>query len=352
MTGGIITYAAGGLPSHDLPPGLFDRFIDYIDRPGTTTKTYICNLRQFAAYMAYNAIRRPQRADIIAYRDYLGQEHDAIIYDDLSGWRYRKDRTGRRYRITCRPNTVSQYLRSVKQFFSWTASEGLYPDIATGIHGPKVRQDHHRKEALTATDVLIIENNIKARAATMTSEQNRRLLAMYLLAVTAGLRTVELSRANVGDLEIKAGQATLYIWGKGHSEPDQKKPLAPAVYEVIRNYLAIRADIPTNNSPLFVSTGNRSGGKRIASTTISRMLKRALQAAGYDSERITAHSLRHTCGTATQEITGNLYITQKYMRHTNPRTTEIYLHNNTEKQEAQTARALYDYYHSTAANMA
>ena len=45
---------------------------------------------------------------------------------------------------------------------------------------------------------------------------------MYLLAVNAGLRTVELSRANVKDLEVKAGSAYLYIWGKGHSEADQK----------------------------------------------------------------------------------------------------------------------------------
>ena len=70
-----------------------------------------------------------------------------------------------------------------------------------------------------------------------------------------------------------------------------------------------------------------------------------MQQAGYDSERITAHSLRHTCGTSTQEITGNLYLTQKYMRHADPKTTEIYLHNNTEKQEAETAQQLFNYYH-------
>ncbi len=49
-----------------------------------------------------------------------------------------------------------------------------------------------------------------------------------------------------------------------------------------------------------------------------------------------------------QEITGNLYITQKYMRHANPATTEIYLHNDTEKQEADTAQRLYNHYHGAA----
>ena len=76
------------------------------------------------------------------------------------------------------------------------------------------------------------------------------------------------------------------------------------------------------------------------------MLKRAMQQAGYDSERITAHSLRHTAGTNVQEITGNLYLTQQYMRHSNPTTTEIYLHNETQRQETEIARQLYNFYHN------
>ena len=168
---------------------------------------------------------------------------------------------------------------------------------------------------------------------------------MYLLAVNAGLRTIELSRANIKDIEVKNGQAAIYIWGKGHTEPDQKKPLAPEVYQAIREYLNTRADRPTANSPLFVSTGNRSGGQRIAETTISRMLKKAMQGAGYDSDRITAHTLRHTAGTNVMNLTGNIYTAQNYMRHSNPATTEIYLHNDTTAAEAETARALYNLYH-------
>ena len=113
----------------------------------------------------------------------------------------------------------------------------------------------------------------------------------------------------------------------------------------IRDYLQSRTDHPTGASPLFVSTGNRSGGKRIAETTISKMIKGAMREAGFDSERLTAHSLRHTAGTAVQELSGNLYTTQKYMRHSNPATTEIYLHNDTDKQEANIAQQLYSYYH-------
>ena len=356
-------------PAQDFNPGLFDDFIAWINRSEKTARSYITNFRQFIAWLKYAAIRNPQRQDIISYRQWLTAEHEAIKLDSdsVNGWTYRTDATGNPLKIVCKPNTVAQYLRSVCQFFRWTAANNLYPDIAANIHAPKLRHDRHSKEALTAPEVLAIEKSIAQRAQERTqaaqnaqkdtagrmqrsTEQGKRLYAMYLLAVNAGLRTVEISRANIKDLETKGGQTWLYIWGKGHTEPDQRKPLAPEVAAAVKEYLKSRTDKPTGNSPLFVSTGNRSRGKRIAQTTISTMLKRAMQEAGFDSERITAHSLRHTAGTNVQEITGNLYATQLYMRHSNPATTEIYLHTETEQAEAGIAQQLYNLYHGTGAD--
>lgn len=350
-----------------LQCSLLNEFIDYIDRGEKTTSTYLNNLRQFMAWLLYTGTSRPTRQDIILYRQFLTEEHDAITMDPSApqGWTYRTDHKGNPQKVTCKPNTVKQYLQSVRQFFSWTAANGYYPNIAANIHAPKVRQDTHKKDALTAADVFTIEQSITAAADAKISaaaknakdtagridratEQGKRLFAMYLLAVNAGLRTIEISRANIKDIENRNGTAFIYIYGKGHTEADQKKPIAPQVYEALRDYIDSRADNPTENSPLFVATGNRSGGKRLAVTTISTMLKRAMQQAGYNSERITAHSLRHTAGTNVQELTGNLYLTQQYMRHASPATTEIYLHVNTEQQETEIAHRLYDRYHGGA----
>lgn len=356
-------------PAQDFNPGLFDDFKAWIDRSEKTARSYTTNFRQFIAWLKYAAIRNPQRQDIISYRQWLTAEHEAIKLDpdSITGWKYRTDAHGNPLKINCKPNTIAQYLRSVCQFFRWTAANNLYPDIAANIHAPKLRHDRHSKEALTAPEVLTIEKSIAQRAQERTqaaqnaqkdtagriqrsTEQGKRIYAMYLLAVNAGLRTVEISRANIKDLETKGGQTWLYIWGKGRTEADQKKPIAPEVAAAIKDYLQSRTDRPTTASPLFVSTGNRSGGKRIAPTTISTMLKRAMQEAGFDSERITAHSLRHTAGTNVQEITGNLYATQLYMRHSNPATTEIYLHTETEQAEAGIAQQLYNLYHGTGAD--
>ena len=341
---------------------LLAAYLVFIDRSEKTAQTYAKNLRQFCAWMSYNGIEAPGRDDIIAYRNYLTAPHEAIIYDPCSGWRYRTDPTGKPALVCCRPNTAAQYLRTVRAFFTWTAQAGLYPNIAAGVHAPKIRNDTHRKDALSPADVLRIERSIEATAAARaaaaqaadkdtsgriqrSTEQGKRLKAMYQLAVNCGLRTVEISRANIRDIETRGGQAYLYIWGKGHTEPDTRKPLAPEVKASLDDYIRSRTDNPSGSSPLFVSTGNRSGGQRMAPTTISTLLKQAMRAAGYDSDRITAHSLRHTAGTSVMSISEDLYLTQQYMRHSNPATTEIYLHNQTEGREAEIAQQLYNLYH-------
>lgn len=351
--------------TQELNPDLFLSFVEWLDRCQKTSRSYLTNLKQFAAWLHYEGISRPTREDIIHYRQWLCTEHEGIKLDSVTGWTYRTDSTGRPVKITCRPNTVNQYLRSVKQFFAWTAANGIYPDIAANVHGPKIRHDTHRKDALTAAEVLAIETSIEAQAAAQeqaaadaykdkagkmqrSTEQGKRLYAMYVLTVNAGLRTIEISRANVEDLVIKGGQAWLMIWGKGHSEPDQKKAIAPQVAQAIKDYLQARTDRPTGTSPLFVATGNRSGGKRLDPCTISKMLKQAMRAAGFDSTTITAHSLRHSTGTSIMQLTGNnIFEAQKYMRHTDPKTTEIYIHEGEQEETraAALAQALYNLYH-------
>ena len=113
----------------------------------------------------------------------------------------------------------------------------------------------------------------------------------------------------------------------------------------IKEYLEARTDNPGPKSPLFASTSRNCRGSRIDHSTISRILKKLLKDAGYDSDRITAHSLRHTSGTGVYKATKNLYLTQKHLRHANPETSEIYMHCE-ERESRNTERQVYDYYFS------
>lgn len=351
---------------HFSPEYLYTQFEKHIDRGEATERAYRINFRQFVAWLRYKNIYEPTRDDIIDFREWLLSDHPAIEIDpdpmSVTGWCYRLDRNGNEMVVRCKPSTVAEYIRSVCQVFRWASAEYGIPDIGAAVQKPRV-SNRHKKDFLSPHDVVAIEQSIlsesenkekraesaqrdKENSIQRSTEQGKRLYAMFLLAVNAGLRTIEISRARVKDLETKNGQTYLYIWGKGHSEADAKKAIVPEIKAAIEDYLASRTDAYTGDSPLFVSTGNRSGGKRIAPTTISTMLKKAMVEAGYDSNRLTAHSLRHTTGQNVMEITdSNIYNTQQYMRHANPKTTEIYLENSALTKDAEIARELYDHYH-------
>lgn len=351
--------------TQQLTREMFNSFIYYIDRTEKTVKTYTTNIKQFMAWLRYANVNQPLYDDIRNYKTWLSNEHKQIeLANTPQGYVYRYTPQGTPKLITLKANTVKQYLQAVKLFFNWTSLNGLYPNVAQNIHAPKIDTTQHRKDYLKAQDVVQIEKSIKEHAnikaimakdnakdtqgrVNRANEQGKRLYAMYLLAVNVGLRTIELSRANIEDLEQRGNNYYIVIQGKGHTEKDRKKAIAKEVYEAVQDYLQSRTDNKLPQSPLFVSTGNRSNGKRIASTTISKMLKQALVQGGYDSDRLTAHSLRHTTGQNVMELTGNnIYETQFYMRHTSPQTTEIYIHEDRTEKESKTAQDLYNYFHA------
>ena len=302
------------LQAQSFSGDLFSRFIDYVDRKDTTIKGYLTCIRQFMNWLNENQITQPQREDVKAYRDYLASR-------ELSA------------------GTQQQYLRAVKHFFKWTASEGLYPNVADNIHGAKVAEGHKRDD--------LKREAVPKVAATIdrSDEQGKRLYAMYMLCTNCSLRTIELNRANIEDLQTIDSEPFLFIQRKGHDGKDAPVYLVPEVKAALDDYLQHRSAPKTAKSPLFTSTSNRSKGGRIATTTISTMIKELLVNAGYDSRRLTAHSLRHTSATSSLKANGcNIYMTQKLLGHKSPTTTEGYVHDDQDIQaELEGRKQIYDY---------
>lgn len=274
---------------------LFNRFIEYTDVKETTIKGYNVCLRKFIKYLYDNNIHQPKREDIRAYKEYINKQSFTA-------------------------GTKAQYLRTVKHFFKWTSSEGLYPNIADNIKGVKVKQDNTKKEAFNEADIKTILNSIDR-----TTPNGKRNYSMLLLAITGGLRIIELQRANIQDIQIIKGQYVIYIQGKGRDEKDEYIKLIDEVKQAIDDYLTTRPNAKKHD-PLFTGTSNRAKGQRISEPSISRLIKTIFKNAGYDSSKLTAHSLRHTSNTLLFKSGADLYKVQQHARHQDPKTTEIYLH--------------------------
>ena len=78
--------------------------------------------------------------------------------------------------------------------------------------------------------------------------------------------------------------------------------------------------------PLFTSLSNHNRGERLTTRSISGIVKSRLKKAGYNSSRLTAHSLRHTAVTLSLLAGKNLAEVQQFARHINISTTMIYNH--------------------------
>lgn len=304
----IIPVSEGGIMAFNN--SLFEQFINYTDVKETTIQGYLVCIRQFIKWMRANEIEQPQREDIKEYKKYLE------IQNFTAG-------------------TKAQYLRAVKHFFKWTDSEGFYPNIADNIKGAKVKHDNTKKEAFAESDIKAILESIDR-----TTEAGKRDYAMILLSVTGGLRIIEMQRANIQDIQTIKGQRVLYIQGKGRDEKDEYTKLIPEVSEAIEDYLQIRPPYKKQD-PLFAGTGNRARGARLSEPSISRIIKNVFKAAGYDCDKLTAHSLRHTSNTLLFKSGADLYTVQKHARHSDPKTTEIYIHS-LDREKDRSEQAIYN----------
>lgn len=317
------------LQQHQDIAELLQRFIEYIDVKEVTVKSYAVCLRSFMGWLSDNGITSPDRADVMNYVKFLATPHRRRA-------RYDRPDSKPGNVMTLSAGTQARYLRAVKLFFRWTASENLYPNIADNIKGAKVRADNTKRDPLQRADAIAVLGSIDR-----TNAAGKRDYAMFLLSITAGLRIIEMQRADVGNIETLAGQHVLYIQGKGHDEADTYKKLTPEVYAAIADYLETRGTLDPS-APLFASEGNRSRGQRLTEPSISRIIKSRLKAAGFDSHRISAHSLRHTSVTFLLESGASIQEAQHHARHASPETTGIYAHNIDQRKE-QPEQRIYDF---------
>lgn len=279
----------------EIQAELFNKFIAYLDTSKNTVKTYTTGLKQFFNYLAINGIKNPDRQDVIAFRDEL----------KASGHK---------------PTTVQNYITAVKIFFSWTAQEGYYPNVAERIKGAKLNRDH-KKDYLTSKQVKKVINIVD-----LDQEKGLRDYAILATMITGGLRTIEVSRANIEDLRVVGEQTVLYVQGKGREEKTEYIKISQDVENAIRNYLKTRDNV-SDQEPLFTSLSNNSRGKRLSTRSISGMVKDRLKEAGFNSERLTAHSLRHTAVTLSLLAGKDITEVQQFARHKNIATTMIYNHS-------------------------
>lgn len=290
----VVEHGITPAQTNPLSSALIDQFKGFIDAKPRTVQSYIGNIKRFAEYLHHEGIQNPTRQDVLNYRSRLKENFKAT--------------------------TVQSYIVAIRLFFQWTEQAGIYPNIAKRVKGAAISKEH-KKDYLTSDQMEQILEKIDR-----STTAGKRDYAILALMVTGGLRDIEIYRANIDDLRALGNSTVLYIQGKGKEEKADYIKVTPVVETALRNYIQTKEELKEGQA-LFTSLSNNSAGARLSTRSISGIIKRRLINAGFNSDRLTAHSLRHTAVTLSLIGGNSLQDVQQFARHSNISTTQIYAHN-------------------------
>jgi len=231
---------------------------------------------------------------------------------------YRQDLVTRGYK----PASIAHKLVVLRRFYEAAREAGLRRDNpAAGIRPPKTRAADDSFPYLSQVDLALLLRALP-RDRSEKALRDRSLLALMALQ---GLRTVEIVRANVTDLERRGDSWTLLVHGKNH---DRLVYLRQDVAEALTAYLSARAEPEPDAQgiPLFTAIGNRAGGRRISRRGVRQIVDFYLKKADLKRPGLSDHALRHTAATLAYAYTHDLRAVQEMLGHRDPKTTARYAH--------------------------
>lgn len=279
-----------------------EKFLDYIDVSDKTVDTYKIAIEQFYIYLKDNNITRPERNDIINYREYLKEEH--------------------------KPTTVNSYLIAVRNFFKFLSYEGIYKDITENVKGVKLEQIH-LKNGLSEEDIKKVLDVCK----------NNKEVLLVKLMIGCALRCNEVVNIRLQDFYKDSGVTMLKVLGKardGYKQDSVKidDRLLQLIKEYVKEY--------NIKDYLFVSSSNNNNGNKITTKTVRSTIKSLFEKAGLDNlDMLSAHSLRHTSVELALKSGLSIQEVSESVRHKNIATTMIYK-KELDKKESLFANNLCD----------
>ncbi len=145
---------------------------------------------------------------------------------------------------------------------------------------------------------------------------------MLYLGLTGGLRVSELVGLRLDDVRFDGRYVEIRVRGKGRKE--RALLLWKEVGDALRAWLAIRG--PAAVPELFLNARGRDMARAGFAYVVRKHTATArAQYPGLRDQRISPHTLRHTCALSILQATGDLRKVSLWLGHAQQSTTEIYL---------------------------
>lgn len=283
---------------------LAQKFFSELDANPKTARMYGGALKQYTIFADASGLPFGARASVLAWKDSLKA-------------------AGRK------PNSVNLYMAALRKFSNFCKLEG-FEDFADGVKNLKVSPGFKR-DWLNELEIRFCEKT--ARGEWQAEPRNlakARDYAMFIMASVLGLRVMEISNLDVGDI----CNGFLWVSGKKQDGSKQRVNAPKLVLDVLGAYMKLRGLGGNEDGALFVSHSPKRmyTDVRLSVQTISHILKGILRRSGFDSPKLTAHSLRHSAITLAYKRQKELgavdaLAIQQFARHSDFGTTvKNYIH--------------------------
>lgn len=195
--------------------------------------------------------------------------------------------------------SVATYLTALRRLCQYMVDTGvLEKNPAKRVQGGR-RPTSHNRTFLTLEEIDSLLDAIETD--TETGLRDRAIIRTMLGCACSEL---ELTRADVGDLQKVGRRWMLYVQGKGKSIKDEAIPVPAETVRALQVYIDRRAESAPEGalppgSPLFISYSNRSRNERITIRGVREAINLRMKASGVKKGRdrkLTPFSLRHTAG--------------------------------------------------------
>lgn len=257
---------------------------------------------------------------VLGFINYVGKDVKDLELDDYTGYIYSLENKSASYKILI--------YSALKKFSLYLKASGKNDkDPMQYVERPKFSESEKTKSKrevgyLNTKEIHKYINNIdngagNSRARARQENWRTRDKAIVLIFLSTGMRCSALYKLNVNSINFETNTLTTIDKGNKYRKFDLSDDL---VYNLMM-WLRDREILLNGeeSDALFIS--NRR--TRLTQDSISDIVKK--YAYNITGKHITPHKLRATYGTQLYAKTGDLYMVQECMGHSNPKTTELYI---------------------------
>lgn len=271
---------------------------------------------------------------IIDFLDSTNKPVEEITLDDYNIYIVKFEKSSSSYLIV-KYSAINKFARYM--FITNKISKNFMEYATRPKYKEKQEQIQKREKGyLTPSEIQIVITNIEhsiknGKAIWFQDEYRTRDMALVLMLLTTGMRTIALQNLDIDDLNLEEG--IVIVTDKEdkvniHQMPEQT--ITVLKKWMIKREALLKEANKENETALFIS--NRK--TRISYSTIKQIVQKYCST--ITGKNITPHKLRATYGTMLYNKTHDIEFVRKQMNHSNIATTQRYI-RGTGKDERQKA---------------